>query len=97
MAEWGPTILWVLTALLAVALGFFVFGCRAGACNADTWSMPAWWVCFALTGLFGVVVFVLRIRRDMALATTIAAAAVLTVSAIVAAGGVEAWTRWFGL
>ena len=86
-----------MTVLLIVGLGLVVVGCRAGSCDAEAWAFPAWWAGLGLTGLFGVLVFVLRIRREMALITTLAAAPGLAALAFVAAGGVHAWARWFGM
>jgi uncharacterized protein len=86
LADWGPTILWVLTVLLSVWLGSSVVGCGAGGC-LGLWSMQAWWGFFGLTCMFGVVVLVLRLRREMAPFTTLATVPVLTALAVVAAGG----------
>ena len=90
--------MWVLALVVLAALLWIRFGCPGVVCDPAGIAMGPWWGAFALTVVLGLVVFVLRLRRDMPLISTLAVTPVLVASAAAAASSASvdstAWSSW---
>jgi putative component of membrane protein insertase Oxa1/YidC/SpoIIIJ protein YidD len=91
---------WVLAALVIVltlaAIVIAWAGCGTGVCADDAahaLRMRLWWAAAGVSGVFGAVVLVLRVRRDLPVLGTIAWLVLLGLLAGGVQAGLDRWVR----